>query len=267
MKEDNDYVLSEAVSYYLATLPLEEKELKQRAIWRFVQWYGRERLLSALTAPDVAGYAQQLSSTDDDVEQKLKPLKAFFGFAVKEGWLKSNLSVHLKAKKKYCSKTSMTSITVEVTRVTRQGFEKLKGELSEFKKKRIEIVAEISRAAADKDFRENAPLEAAREQCSHIDGRIRELEAAIKSAVIIEEKSSDTQKAGIGYTLVLKDLTANEEVLYTIVTPREVDPVNGKISSVSPIGKAIIGKKQGDTITIEAPMGKTQYRIEKIQKQ
>ncbi|MBA7569546.1 Transcription elongation factor GreA [subsurface metagenome] len=266
MREDKNYNIGEAASLYLASLSPEEKEVRQRAIMRFVQWYGREQLLSALTAPDVAGYAQQLSSTDTDVEQKLKPLKAFFGFAVKEGWIKSRLAVHLKARKKAKNKTGMVSAPVEVTKITRQGFEKIKEELATLKKKRPGVIAEISRAAADKDFRENAPLEAAREQCGHIDGRIRELEAAIKTAVIIEENSSNTLKTGIGDTLVLKELKTGEEMPYTIVGPREVDPIKGKISSVSPIGKALIGKNEGDTIVIEAPMGKTEYKIEKIQR-
>jgi len=264
MKEDKEYTLNEAVGNYLDSLSPEEKRLQRGAILRFVQWYGRERLLSALEPPDTAGYARQFSSTDTEAEQKLEPLKKFFSFAVKKGWLKSGLGAHLKFKKK--KKANLSGRTVEVTEVTRQGLTKLKDELAEVKKKRLEVVAEISRAAADKDFRENAPLEAAREQCSHIDGRIKELEAAIKTAVIIEEKRGDALKVTMGDTLVLRELGKNEELVYTIVSPREVDPVKGKISSASPIGKALIDKREGETITIEAPMGKTEYRIEKINK-
>ena len=263
MKETKDYTLGEVVENYLESLKQEEKALQQRAILRFVQWYGRERLLSALTAHDLASYAAQLSSMDAEVEQKLKPIKTFFNFASKKKWLKSGLAVHLRARKK-ARKKGMAGKKVEVTTLTRQGLEKLEGELAALKKKRPGVVAEIRRAAADKDFRENAPLEAAREQCGHIDGRVGELEAAIKSAVIVEKNSNNTQKTGIGDTLVLKELKTGEETTYTIVNPREVDPVEGKISSLAPIGKALIGKSEGDTIAIEAPMGETEYRIEKI---
>jgi len=156
MKEDKDYTLGDAVAGYLESLPQEEKKLQQRAVIRFVQWYGRDRLLSAMTPPDIAGYSQQFSSTDTDVEQKLKLLKAFFSFAVKKKWLRCGMVVHIKAKKKVIKKTALARKAAEVTKVTEQGLEKIQNELAVLKKKRPEVVAEISRAAADKDFRENA---------------------------------------------------------------------------------------------------------------
>jgi transcription elongation factor GreA len=123
----------------------------------------------------------------------------------------------------------------------------------------------MRRAAADKDFSENAPLDAAREQYGHLEGRIRELEEALKSATVIDEKQKVILKVGIGDSVALRDLVSGEELRYVIVNPREVDPTRGKISSASPIGKAIIGRGQGEVVEVEAPAGRLHYQIERVE--
>lgn len=140
----------------------------------------------------------------------------------------------------------------------------MKKELAALKSKRPQIIDEIRRAAADKDFRENAPLAAAREDLSHLEGRIKELEETLKSAVLIGDQPKVTPKAGIGSSIVLRDLVSAEELNYTIVSPREVNPAKGKISNASPIGKAIIGRAQGDTVEIKVPAGRLRYEIRQV---
>ena len=122
----------------------------------------------------------------------------------------------------------------------------------------------MRRAAADKDFRENAPLEAAREQYGHLEGQIRELEEALKSAIVIGEKQRVALKVSVGDSVILRNLTSGEELHYTIVNSKEVDPTRGKISSASPIGKAIIGRGQGELVEVTAPAGKLRYQIEQV---
>lgn len=122
----------------------------------------------------------------------------------------------------------------------------------------------MRRAAADKDFRENAPLEVAREQRGQLEGRIKELEEAVKSAIIIDEKQKVTPKVSIGNRVALRDLVSGEELCYMIVSPREVDPLTGKISNASPIGKAIISRGEGEVVEVITPAGKFRYQIEQI---
>lgn len=93
-----------------------------------------------------------------------------------------------------------------------------------------------------------------------------ELEETLKSAVIIDEKRQNTLKVGVGDSVVLRDLDSGEELRYTLVSPREVDPVRGKISSASPIGQAIIGGGQGETVEVVAPAGKLRYQIKQIER-
>jgi transcription elongation factor GreA len=121
----------------------------------------------------------------------------------------------------------------------------------------------MQKAAADKDFRENAPLAAAREQKAHLDGRIKEIEAILNQAKIIGE-GQDISKAKFGDTVVLRDLSSGKEFSYTLVDPREANPVKGKLSAASPLGKAILDKETGQTVEVAAPAGTFCCRIESI---
>jgi len=266
-KEEQNQNLGTAASQFLASLSPEERETSQQAVYRFVRWYGGDRLFSGLTAPEVAKYAEQLSSSDTDYTKKLEIVRAFLAYARKQGWSQTNLATHLKAKK---SKNNLP-ITgrkglPETVTLTRQGYAKLEAELAELREKRQELTDEIRRAAADKDFRENAPLDAAREQKGHVEGRIMELEETLKAAAILSAEGNSSRKAGIGDSVILCDLASSEEVHYTLVHPREVDPIKGKISDVSPIGKAIIGHGEGDTIEITVPAGKLRYQIKQLRR-
>lgn len=263
--------LAEAASLFLANRAAGEGDVTQQAILRFVMWYGRQKPLASLTAPEIAGYAEKMPRSETDYSKKLGLVRSFLGYAHKKGWLKGNLAVHLKAggKANPRLRSTMRQPQIESITETRQGYEEMKRELADLKERRLKAIEDMRLAAADKDFRENAPLDAAREQRDQIDGRIRELEAALKTVIVIDDSKANTDegvaaKIGIGDAVVLRDLASGEEVKYTVVRPREVDPSQGKISSVSPIGRAIIGRSVGDITEITAPAGKLCYRIERV---
>ena len=148
--------------------------------------------------------------------------------------------------------------------MTQQGYAALKAELAALKSKRSEAIDEVRRAAADKDFHENAPLDAAREQYGHLEGQIKELEEALKSAVVLDEKQKVALKVSVGDSIILRDLASGEELHYVMVNSKEADPTRGKISSASPIGKAIINRGRGEIIEVIAPAGKLRYQIEQV---
>jgi len=199
--------------------------------------------------------------------KKFELIRAFLTYASKEGWCKSNLATHFKTR---LGKTRLPVSTKQglpgTTPLTRQGYAELEVELVTLKSKRSQSIDEIRRAAADKDFRENAPLDAAREERGHLEGRIKELEETLRSAIIIDEEQKVTRRASIGDSILLCDVASGEELRYTIVSPREADPIKGKISSASPIGKAIVGRTEDDVIEVAAPAGKLLYRIKKIER-
>lgn len=259
--------LGEAASRFLASLPPEERVTSQPETYRFIRWYGQGRPLDGLTAPEVANYAERLSSSDTDYARRLELIRAFLVYAHKEGWSKKNLATHLKARKEKVKSTSPSRRGApKAVSLTQEGYAELAAELETLKNKRHEAIDEIRRAAADKDFRENAPLDAAREQRGQLEGRILELEEVLKSALIVDSKQEiiSKMKVTIGDGIILANLASGEEHRYILVSPREVDVARGKISSASPLGRAIIGKGQGETVEVEAPAGKLRYQIKQV---
>jgi transcription elongation factor GreA len=262
---NQDLTLKETATRFLVSLSAEERQASQNEVYKFVRWYGRERSFAELKAPDIANYAERLSLSDTDYAGKLEIVRRFLAYAKKQGWSKSNLATHLKAKKtKRPPKSSPLRRSPEAISLTQQSYAELEAELAGLRDKRSRLIDEIRRAAADKDFRENAPLAAAREQRGHVEGQIRELEETLKSAKIIDKEQKAALKVSAGDSVILCDLATGEDLHYLLVSPREVDPVQGKISAVSPIGKAIIGHHQGETVEVAAPAGKLRYQIKQI---
>jgi len=259
--------LGEAATKFLATLPPEKREASQPEVYKFARWYGWESPFSRLAPPAVANYAEQLSVSDTDYARKLELVRSFLAYAKKAGWSRTNLGTHLKTKKSKAGPPAAASRGLpETASLSQQRYEELKTELDGLKKRSRELVAEIQRAAADKDFRENAPLDAAKEERGHVEGRIKELQEIVKTATIIEEKKKPTVKTGVGASIIISDLDSGEEMRYIIVDPREVDPSRGKISIASPLGKALMGRSAGETIEIKAPAGKLRYQIVRVER-
>ncbi|MFC2005039.1 GreA/GreB family elongation factor [Chloroflexota bacterium] len=258
--------LGEAASHFLADLPPEESGVSQQEVYKFIRWFGRERPFTGLTAAEIGNYAEQVSLSDTDYMRKFELIRTFLVYAKKKGWSKTNLATHLKGRKgKNKPRSSSKKDSPETISLTRQGYAELEAELAALHSERPKTIDEVRKAAADKDFRENAPLEAARERRGQLEGRIIELEGILKASVVIDEQQKTSLRVGIGDSVVLCDLNSDEELRYMLVSPREVDPTRGKISNASPIGQAIIGKEQGEMVEIVAPVGKLRYQIQRIE--
>ena len=147
--------------------------------------------------------------------------------------------------------------------MTLQGAEALRVELSELKSvKRPAVIAAISEARAHGDLKENAEYHAAREQQSFIEGRIKDIEAKLSHAQVIDVKTLNAGgKVVFGATVVLLDLNTDEEKVYQIVGIDEADLKHGKISVTSPVARALIGKIEGDEVGLEAPGGTHEFEI------
>jgi transcription elongation factor GreA len=259
--------LGEAAGLYVAKLPDKDRKNSQPEVYKFARWYGWERDFSELAPPHVANYAEQLDVSAIDYERKFEVLRAFFAYAKKSGWSRTNLATHLKTKKGKAGSTgSGKRAQPEAVSLSRQRYDEMVAELEGLKKRSQELIKAIQVAAADKDFRENAPLQYAREERGHVEGRIKDLEEAIKTATIIDDTKKTALKSGVGDTILLSDLSSGEELRYKIVDPREVDPVKGKISLVSPLGKALVGRSDGDIVEITVPAGRLRYRIKRIER-
>jgi len=257
--------LGEAAGQFLAKLSTQERAASQPEVYKFVRFYGWDRPLDRLTAPEVASYAEQLSLSDTDYAKKLELIRAFLAYAKKEGWSRTNMASHLKTRKAKAVPQAAGRALPDVS-LSRERYDELEAELADLKSRSHELIDAIRLAAADKDFRENAPLAAAREERGHVEGRIRELEDILKATTIIDEKREIALKTGIGDRIVIIDLTSGDELRYIIVDPREVDPTKGKISIASPLGKALIGRNDGEVVEITVPAGKLRYQIKRVER-
>ena len=147
--------------------------------------------------------------------------------------------------------------------MTLAGAEKLRAELSELKQvKRPAVIAAISEAREHGDLKENAEYHAAREQQGFIEGRIKDIEAKLSHAQIIDITTLNANgKVVFGSTVVLLDINTDEEKTYQIVGVDEADIKINKISVSSPVARALIGKEEGDEVVMEVPGGTHEFEI------
>ncbi|MEJ2727181.1 MAG: transcription elongation factor GreA [Deltaproteobacteria bacterium] len=149
--------------------------------------------------------------------------------------------------------------------VTRQGFEALRKELQNLKKiERPQNIKAIEEARAHGDLSENAEYAAAKDRQGFIEGRINELEFKLANIDIIDTDKLPKDRAVFGSKVVLENIETGEDVSYQLVGPDESDIENGRISVSSPLGRAILGRKPGDELTVEVPGGRRSYELLEI---
>lgn len=146
--------------------------------------------------------------------------------------------------------------------ITREGYNTLKKELERLKRvERPQNIKAIEEARAHGDLSENAEFHAAKERQSYLSGRIEDLEYKLASADIIDTGKLPKDRAVFGSLVLLENVDTGEESEYQLVGPDESDAKNGRISVASPLGKALIGKKPFDELTLHVPNGKRCYEI------
>jgi len=256
--------LTEAASRYLAALPPQQRQESQPEVYRFVHWYGAERRTDELRGHDVSTYAEGVGASAVDGPQRLEILRGFFAFVRKQGFTPTNLATHLRLRKTAAPATGGAAI--QEVHLTPDGHAALLAELQNLRSQRPRVAEELRRAMADKDFRENAPLDAAREHQAHLEARIREVEATLKHVFIIGSgPPRSNARIGVGSTVLLRDLKSGAEVRYILVSPSEVNPAERKISIASPVGKALMERSAGEEVDVKAPAGTLRFRIESVE--
>ncbi len=149
--------------------------------------------------------------------------------------------------------------------LSRDGIRKLQEELKELKTSERPIVRQSLQLAREfGDLSENAEYSAAKERLLNLENRINKLEETLSRATLLENENIPDDKVYIGATVQLQDLAKSGELTYTLVSPEEADFDEGKISTVSPIGKGLLGKEEGAEVEITVPAGTLHYKILKI---
>lgn len=151
--------------------------------------------------------------------------------------------------------------------LTQEGYQKLEDEVELLKTvRRKEVADRIKVAISFGDISENAEYDEAKNEQAQVEERIMKLENMIRKAVIIDESSIDINVVTIGSIVKVKDLEFEDEDEYTIVGSAEADPYDGKISNESPVGKALLGRRTGDTVDVQVPDGTAKFEILEIRR-
>lgn len=149
--------------------------------------------------------------------------------------------------------------------LTPEGLQKIEEKLEHLKSIRRQEVAErIKQAIGFGDISENSEYDDAKNEQAFIEGEILELEKIIRSARLIDSCDIKNGEVGIGTTVKLKDIEFGDIDVYTIVGSAEAEPVKNRISNESPVGRAVLGRKTGETVTVNVPDGKIKYKIMEI---
>jgi transcription elongation factor GreA len=260
----SDATLEEAASKYLETIKGPGRQQAMPVINRFVAWWG-DRPIQKLTGHDIATYGEGLGPATQDTQKRGEHIRGFLAFLNKNGIVEQNLASHLRLKK--AGKTSgghhhgAATASVELTQ---SGVDALKTELEGLMHDRIAVREDIRKAMLDKDFRENSPLDAAKDRQGHIEARIREIEAMLKRAVVIDD-AARTGRVRVGSTVKVKNANSGQIIEYSIVGPTEANAAERKISSVSPVGKALLDCVPGDEVEVSVPSGTVKLHVQEVQ--
>jgi transcription elongation factor GreA len=259
--------LGQAISDYLGRTPLEDRDTAARELGRFARWLGVDVPLARITPIDIQRYQEQFPESSVDINRRLEPVKAFLTSLKTQKLTSVNLGAHIRLRRPPTRRRATERVMAEPeqVRVTEQGYAALTAELNRLENEvRPEVTEALRRAAADKDFRENAPYDAAKQRLSEVQSRINDIRGTLAAASIYTGDSTET--VDLGTTVTLHSLVDSEDVIYTIVGPGEVSPREGKISAQSPLGRAVADRRVGDIVEVQTPAGTDTYRIEKIER-
>ena len=152
-------------------------------------------------------------------------------------------------------------------KLSAERLQELKDELTYLKTVREKEVADqIKEARSFGDLSENSEYDEAKNEQGKLYSRIAEVENIIANCIVIEENDTDPNTVRMGSRITVEDLEFAEQETYQVVGSQEADPMNGRISEESPFGKALLGRKVGDVVIVEAPAGNIKYKIVDIQK-
>ena len=259
----DDLTLSQAISRYLRSVDEADRNFVAQELSRFARWYGGERPVRSISPGDLERYQDQFSSTGGD-PGRLEPLRQFFVDARQQKLLAQPLATHVRVRRKTGSRLANETAVLETVELTQTGYDQLQAELQRLETVEQPLAREaLQNAYADKDFRENAPYDAAKQHLADLQRRVNEIKATLGNATIVAERTT-WDRTGMGATVVVRDLDEDEELTFTLVGPGEIDPRNGKISVNSPVGRALSDRRVGETVEVDTPAGIAHYRVERI---
>ena len=263
---DSPTTLGQAVGDYVSNLTSEERAGQQGELNRFVLFFGARSDINRITAAEVESYQAQVQLSGVDPAIRLEPVRRLLTFAHKRKITSTNLGKVLKSRRTPTrskgAKSQSKARDEEVSQVTSEGYAQLKKELEYLSTEvRAEIAQLLYDARLDRDIRENAPYDAAKQRQAEVEARIRLISQTLATSRVVDHAKAEGDRIELGTHVVLEDLTHGGEINYTLVGSSEANPSAGKLSNESPVGKASIGRRVGEEFEVPAPAGIIRYRV------
>jgi len=258
--------LGEALQEYLSSLKTDQYHEYEGYVRKYVDHAepGTETL--TLTGSRVESYAEaQIRMTDPNAQKRVEALKSFFQFMKKKNYTTANFGINVRVRRTG-GRTGAAAVRIEEAAVemTADGLEALKKELSELEGKVPDLVKAIEHARADGDLRENAPYHAAREALAFTNDRKARIEASLKRAVVVERSGIDDGLAVVGSMVTVTYVERNRQETYQLVSSREANARERRISVESPVGQKLLGSRVGEEVEVEAPQGVMRFRVDSV---
>jgi len=256
--------LGQALAEYLQEVKAELRRTHEPFLRRYVDYNGETTLLSSLSGSHLERYAeQQISPADPAAADRVQALKAWFVYLKKRDYTEANLGVHIRARRTQLSRGA-GGIRQEETPVemTASGLATLHDERESLEAQRNEMRTAVEIARSDGDLRENAPYHAAREALAMIDNRVRQVDEALRRAVVVDRPGGD--RAGVGSVVTITNLADDKVSEYRLVSAREANAADSKISVESPVGKQLLGRRPGEEVVVVTPRGEARFRVDNV---
>jgi transcription elongation factor GreA len=269
LTDDQHLSISEAITRFVEHLKDGKQVMQgQQELLRFQARIGKDKSMATLHAIEVGEYAKWTTENVEDAATRLDPVKKFLTFANKRGWTEISLARYAAAPRRNRRRfaggqSGSRGAGTPSARLSQERHIELQAELQRLREEVPQVREAIRLARSDGDIRENSPLDAAREQ-QMVERRIRQLENDLVNVEIVDAANADTERVSIGSRVTLHDIASEQSRVFTLVDVREADVSAGKISTVSPIGQALMGRSAGEEVTITTPRGAMEYRIEGI---
>jgi transcription elongation factor GreA len=259
--------INEAARQFADTLP-PAKHKDSREALRFAEWFGDGRTATDIRPANLEEYVEKKIGAAPDAAARADSLKSFLAYMHKQKILPERLVSHVRVRRQGVRlRTGSTPVPEQPqeVRMTSAGKAALEAELEELQEQRPKIALELREARSDGDFRENAPLDAAREAQGQLEARIRELEGMLRHAVLVESDDQAGAGARLGSKVKIVNVATNATSEYQLVTAAEARPGTGRLSVESPVGAAVLGKRVGDEVLVTAPSGVIRFRVDAIE--
>ncbi len=267
-EENQVATLQAALEQYLDSLKAEHRNTHGQYVRKYVEYTGAEVELNDLSRARVESYVEsQISTTDPAAQERVTALKGWFKYLHKEGLTEDNYGVQVRVKRVSNGRSSSAASrrqAIESVDMTAEGVQALRAELEALEKEMPAIREAIAEARQDKDFRENAPLDAAREAMAFNEQRRKEIEATLKRARVVNSKGSISDITAVGSLVTVTRVDTDQQMIFKLVGPREANASDKKISVESPVGKELLGRRPGDEVEVEVPSGTINYRVDAV---